>query len=46
MSDKKLKIGDIVYLKSGSPKMTVTQIIMRYDGSLEVDCEWILKGGA
>jgi uncharacterized protein YodC (DUF2158 family) len=38
-----MKIGDIVRLKSGGPKMTAAYIIDRAEGA-EVDCHWILRG--
>ena len=41
MIEKKFKTGDIVQLKSGSPKMTV----MGYDpaDSLDVTCTWSFR---
>lgn len=40
MAEKKLKIGDVVILKSGSPKMTV----MHYESNGSVKCTWFYDG--
>jgi len=39
-SNQELKIGDVVKLKSGGPKMTVT----RCDVAKKVECVWFLEG--
>jgi uncharacterized protein YodC (DUF2158 family) len=33
------KAGDVVHLKSGGPKMTVTEVRM-WNGKMRVWCEW------
>lgn len=43
----RIKIGDIVRLKSGGPKMTVTKIgneFQGYVGKDSVACDWFVRG--
>jgi uncharacterized protein YodC (DUF2158 family) len=40
MTDGKFEMGDVVYLKSGSPKMTVTCVI----ANTAVRCVWVVFG--
>lgn len=39
---KNLKVGEIVYLNSGSPKMTVVAIGFN---KLKIKCDWMDKDG-
>jgi len=39
-----MKIGDVVYLKSGGPAMVVSRI-EDDDARIEVQCEWINAKG-
>ena len=41
--DKKLKAGDIVILKSGSPKMTIQNITPCNDGNNSAYCIWFVN---
>jgi uncharacterized protein YodC (DUF2158 family) len=36
----KIKVGDIVRLKSGGPKMTVERILWYKDGDGQILCTW------
>ena len=36
-----LKPGDVVVLKSGGPKMTVTEVGNNFRGSPKVWCDWL-----
>ena len=47
MSNKIFKIGDVVTLKSGSPKMTVDEIKQQYDNGQSLEgyecrCVWFV----
>ena len=43
MTDQKIKVGDIVVLKSGSPKMTATHEVTVSSYPLLV-CQWYCHG--
>jgi len=42
MNENKFKIGDVVRLKSGGPRMTVR--LSNYIGLEQVLCDWFYKG--
>ena len=43
MANDQLRVGDVVKLKSGGPKMTVTQVITQ-KGQPTCVCQWFAEG--
>lgn len=37
-------IGDIVQLKSGGPKMTISRIVGDREEGITVECQWFVDG--
>jgi uncharacterized protein YodC (DUF2158 family) len=43
MATEQLKVGDVVRLKSGGPKMTITQLLTQ-KGQPTCVCQWFADG--
>ncbi len=43
MPEKELKVGDVVRLKSGGPRMTVYEIEDEEDMNYMIYCRWFLE---
>jgi uncharacterized protein YodC (DUF2158 family) len=45
MTQRKCKIGDVVYLRSGGPSMTVCRLTHDHSGNPSVETTWLTTSG-